>query len=106
MRRETIRKLLRNYKNVVFTKKAEIRCVQRGIDKKLVEDNVLNPRSLIYVIDEGQPTTYEHKYKLGFRLSNARTLIVRITINKRIKIITSYIILNKVQKGLWLRWTK
>jgi len=56
MRRETIRKLLRNYKNVVFTKKAEIRCVQRGIDKKLVEDNVLNPRPLIYVIDEGQPT--------------------------------------------------
>jgi len=104
MKRESIRGLLRNYNEVMFTDKAILRCRQRGIDKESVTGHLLNPKSLIHCKEEESQQSGEHKYMLWFRLSHARTLAVRVTINEKIKVITAYIIINKIQRGMWSRW--
>lgn len=101
MKRESVRKLLRNYDTIEFTKHAEIQCKQRDISKKEVEYNIINPKNLIEVKVEG-----ELKYKLYFKVSNARTLVVRVVLCQSIKVITTYIIINKLQKSTWLKWKK
>ncbi|MCD6495716.1 MAG: hypothetical protein J7K54_00415 [Candidatus Aenigmarchaeota archaeon] len=99
MKRETIRKMLKNYKHVTYTRHAELRCNVRGIDKSLVEKHLLNPNKLIHVKQEG-----ELKYKVYFELSHARTLMVVIALGEKIKVITPKIIINKMQKGMWSKW--
>lgn len=108
MRIEEIRKWLKKYKetDIYFTRKAEIRCNQRRIDKETVKNNLLSPKNLIHKIEEGEAGENEYKFRIAFKISNARTLVIRLTLNERIKIITVYEILNKIQKGMWLRWKK
>lgn len=99
MKRENIRKMLRNYSEVSYTKHAEIRCIARSIPSKIIEENLLNPGNLIHAKQEG-----ELKYKLYFSISHARTLMVIVSLQETIKVITAKIIINKMQKGLWSRW--
>jgi len=108
MRKSDVYKWLKRYSEdkIYFTKKAKIRCRQRKIPEKLIRDNLLSPIKMIHVKEEDQPNPNEYKFKLYFKISNVQTLCVRLTLNEKIKIITTYIIINKLQKGMWLKWKK
>jgi len=108
MKKNDMRRWLKKYspEDIEFTQHAKIRCSQRRISVDLLEDNLLNPKNLIFIKEEGNPGHNKYKFKLYFKLSNARTLCIRVIINKSLKVITSYIIVNKIQKGLWLKWKK
>ncbi|MFH1294410.1 MAG: hypothetical protein ABIH90_00525, partial [Candidatus Aenigmatarchaeota archaeon] len=79
MKRERVREWLRKYntEQIKFTKKAELRCGQRNIKKTLIEQNISNPENLIKVDDEGEVSYKEYKFRVAFKISNARTLVVR-----------------------------
>ena len=99
------KRLLEKIKKVKYSRHAEIRCEQRNIDKKLIEDNILNPKKLIKVIQ--QPAIRpEIKLKLYFTLSRERTLIIVVTVKKgSLYIITAVIRIRKWQEGIekWYR---
>ena len=69
----------------------EIRLLQRNIEKKIVEENLLNPEKLIDFTEENQNQQSRTKYKLIFELSNNRNLILIVAFGRNIIVITALI---------------
>ena len=77
------------------------RCNQRGINSKLIAENILNPEKLVD-FEEMEASKIlsktEYKYKLIFQLSNARYLAVIVALDGEIEIITTYMKIVKWEK--------
>ncbi len=100
MKMSEIKNKLKKYNvdEIIFSKHVLIRCKQRNIDQKLIVDNIMNPGKML----EFQEflSTNEHKYKLIFQISNARCLVVVITTNDHIEIITAWFSINKWERRI------
>ncbi len=105
---EEIKKRLKEYKpeDIVLTHHTEIRLLQRNIERRIVEENILNPEKLIDVIDENQNQQSGIKYKLIFELSKNRNLVLIVAFDKNIIIITALIRYRKWVRAINLKERK
>lgn len=67
---------LRNVKKILFTKHAIVRCEQRELTQKEIENYILNAQNLFKVVPEKADLSDEEKYRLYFRLSRNKTLLI------------------------------
>jgi hypothetical protein len=93
MNLEEMKKKLKTYteEQIILKEHTLIRCFQREITRELISTNLLNPEKLIDIIEEVSRYSGEKKFKLIFELSRNKSLIVIITVNKKLNIITSVI---------------
>lgn len=102
MNLEEIKKKLKEYKpeDIILTHHTEIRLLQRNIERKIVEENILNPEKLIDFTEEDAG---KQKYKLVFGLSNNRNLILIAAFGRSMVIITALIRYRKWVRAINLK---
>lgn len=90
MNLKEIKRKLKEYKqeDIILTHHTEIRLLQRNIERKIVEENILYPEKLIDFTEEDAG---KQKYKLVFELSKNRNLILIAAFGRSMVIITALI---------------
>ena len=75
-----------------------IRMEQRGVIREHILSNLRNPSKLDKFIDMGEKESGRKKYKLYFKISNKRTLWIMISMNTKIKVLTTNYVIDRWQK--------
>lgn len=90
-----VKEKLRSYKaeDIVFSQHAQSQIRLRQGTKQEVISNILSPAKLIYSFKEKE----DSKHTLHFQISNTRTMILPVIMNKSLYIIT-YIMRHR---GIW-----
>ncbi|MBW1731418.1 MAG: hypothetical protein JRJ75_11090 [Deltaproteobacteria bacterium] len=106
MRLADVRRRLRGYDKASIHLKRHVteeKCPYYGIPPGTVLENLLNPRNLIRV-SKTSININEDKYKLYFRLSRQRILVVVAEFNEKLKVITIYLVISRWQKRVVPVW--
>ena len=96
-RSDNFKKLIKNYnkENIKFSKHAEIRLIQRKLDKDFVIQKLFDIDNLISEEKQKDKSTY----KLVYESSSKYRLVIVVTLSKRfVVIITAYKTSKKVEK--------
>lgn len=89
---EKIKEKLRKLRKIIFTKHAIIRHVERKISRNEIEGYLYKPKSLSRAIPQKSEFIDEEKYKLFFKLSKNKTLILIVSFRKEsLYVITTFI---------------
>lgn len=83
--------------DIIFSDHVLLRCKQRKISKKMIITNIKNPKKLI-CLHVQVLSNRESKYKLIFEISNSRYLVVVVTIDGHIGVVTTWIMIKKWEK--------
>lgn len=91
MKTKELKERLRGYSksDVIFSKHAKIRAIQRKIDFNEIIENIINPDKLIFAFRQKARKNNEEKYVCYFILSNTLCHRYALIINKRIIICTA-----------------
>ena len=96
---------MRKAENIKYSKHAEEKLIERGIDKGNVEEILRNPENLMAYIFERDKYPGE-KYELYFNLSKRKSLKIVVSfVGKYLNVITAHIISSK-RARLVERWRK
>ena len=87
---EDFKKKLRSYtkEQIIFTKHARIRAVQRSIELEEIKNNIINPDRLFYAEKQEAKGRYEEKYDCYFYYSKTLCHRYVLIINKKIIVCT------------------
>ena len=109
MKRKDLEKWLREYKGreIDYTAHVIRDKFRLGIViEDDIERNLRNPEKLVRVMPQEPLTGDQRKFKLYFKISSAKTLCIVAVLNEIIKVITAYIILEKLQRRVRPKWRK
>lgn len=87
-----LKEKLREYEKeqIIFTSHTDIRAIEHELPAELIIGNLQNPENLIDFMEQKARNLGESKFKLIFRLSNTKFLIVVAVLNKSISIVTAF----------------
>jgi len=92
----SFKELLKNYSksNVKFTKHSKIEILQRGLDESFIINKIFDTDNLIY--EEYQNLT--KTFKLIYKHSRRYSIVIVVSLNKNVNVVTVYKTSKKVQK--------
>ena len=103
---ERIRVKLRKAKKIIFTKHAIIRRMERKINRNEIEGYLSNPKFLSKAVPQKTEFIGEEKYRLFFKLSRNKALILVVSLRKEsLYVITTFIKYRKLDKRVKV-WRK